>query len=63
MTQADIYSYKRRDRKFRRNLTAPTVPKRFTEYDEEFAKVTTFQSQLDSLKTRVRRKNEWLFSA
>ena len=42
------YRFKRRDRKFRRTLTAPTVPKRFT----EFAKVTTFESQLDSLKTR-----------
>ena len=28
------------------------MPKRFTEYDEEFAKVTTFESQLQSLKTR-----------
>jgi len=45
-------SYKKRDRAFKRSLTAPVVPKRFTEYDEEFAKVTTFESQLQSLKTR-----------
>ena len=46
------FSYKKRDRAFKRSLTAPVVPKRFTEYDEEFAKVTTFESQLQSLKTR-----------
>ena len=28
------------------------MPKRFTEFDEEFDKVTTFKSQLQSLKTR-----------